>query len=155
MGGYIVKTQTDLYIMDTPDTATAQNVWRWNINGLGFSSTGVNGPYQTAMTADGKIVADMITTGTMSADRITGLKDIILNEYGAFIHVNEEEGTIEFGQTDSQYKLVVDNDGVIIYQGTKAISYLEQNSFAVTRLNLGNFAFIPRENGSLGFRKVK
>lgn len=155
MGGYIVKTQTDLYIMDTPDTATAQNVWRWNINGLGFSSTGVNGPYQTAMTADGKIVADMITTGTMSADRITGLKDIILNEYGAFIHVNEEEGTIEFGQTDSQYKLVVDNDGVTIYQGTKAISYWEQNSFTVTRLNLGNFAFIPRENGSLGFRKVR
>lgn len=155
LGGYIVKTQTDLYIMDTPDTSTAQNVWRWNLNGLGFSSTGINGTYQTAMTSDGKIVADMITTGTMSADRIVGLSDVILNEYGAYIHVNKDDGSIEFGQTDAQYKLVVDNDGVTIYQGTQPISYWQQNEFTVTRLNLGNFAFIPRQNGSLGFRKVR
>ena len=155
MGGYIVKTQTDLYIMDTPDTSTAQKVWRWNLNGLGYSSTGINGTYQTAMTQDGQIVADFITTGTMSADRIVGLKDIILNEYGAYIHINEDDGSIEFGQTDAQYKLVVDNDGVTIYQGTQPISYWQQNEFTVTKLNLGNFAFIPRENGSLGFRKVR
>ena len=155
MGGYIVKTNTDLYIMDTPDTSTAQKVWRWNLNGLGFSSTGINGTYQTAMTADGQIVADMITTGTMSADRIVGIKDIILNEYGAYIHINEDDGSVEFGQQDAQYRLVIDNDGVTIYQGTNPISYWEQNSFTVEQLNLGNFAFIPRENGSLGFRKVK
>lgn len=155
MGGYVVKTTTDLYIMDTPDTATAQKVWRWNLNGLGFSSTGINGTYQTAMTADGQIVADMITTGTMSADRIVGLSDIVLNEYGAYIHVNKDDGSIEFGQQDANYKLVVDNDGVVIYQGTNPISFWEQDSFTVTKLNLGNFAFIPRENGSLGFRKVR
>ena len=155
MGGYVVKTQNELYIMDTNDTSTATNVWRWNLNGLGFSSTGVNGTYQTAMTSDGKIVADFITTGTMSADRITGLKDVILNEYGAYIHINDDDGSVEFGQTDADYKLVVDNDGVTIYQGTNPISYWEQNEFTVTKLNLGNFAFIPRENGSLGFRKVR
>ncbi len=155
MGGYVVKTQTDLYIMDTPDTSTAQKVWRWNLNGLGFSSTGINGTYQTAMTADGQIVADRITTGTMSADRITGLSDIILNEYGAYIHVNKDEGTIEFGQQDAQYKLVVDNDEVTIYNGSTPISYWKQDEFTATKLNLGNFAFIPRENGSLGFRKVR
>ena len=155
MGGYIVKTQTDLYIMDTPDTTTAQKVWRWNLNGLGYSSTGINGTYQTAMTSDGQIVADMITTGTMSAERITGLKDVILNEYGAYIHINDADGSVEFGQQDAQYKLVVDNDGVTIYQGTNPISYWEQNSFTVSQLNLGNFAFIPRQNGSLGFRKVR
>ena len=107
------------------------------------------------MTQDGQIVADMITTGTMSAERITGLKDVILNEYGAYIHINEDDGSVEFGQTDAQYKLVVDNDGVTIYQGTTPISYWEQNSFSVSQLNLGNFAFIPRQNGSLGFRKVR
>ena len=155
MGGYVVKTQTDLYIMDTPDTSTAQKVWRWNLNGLGYSSTGINGTYQTAMTADGQIVADMITTGTMSADRVTGLKDIILNEYGAYIHINEDDGSVEFGQTDAQYKLVIDNDEVSIYNGTNPISYWKQDEFTATKLNLGNFAFIPRENGSLGFRKVR
>lgn len=155
MGGYIVKTNTDLYIMDTPDTSTAQKVWRWNLNGLAYSDTGINGTYKTAMTQDGQIVADMITTGTMSAERIVGLKDVLLNEYGAYIHINEDEGSVEFGQQDAQYKLVVDNDGVIIYQGTTPISYWEQNSFTVEQLNLGNFAFIPRTNGSLGFRKVR
>lgn len=155
MGGYIVKTTTDLYIMDTPDTATATKVWRWNLNGLGYSDTGINGTYKTAMTQDGRIVADFITTGTMSADRIEGLSDIILNEYGAYIHVNKDDGSIEFGQQDANYKLVVDNDGVTIYQGTNPISYWEQDSFTVTKLNLGNFAFIPRTNGSLGFRKVR
>ena len=108
-----------------------------------------------AITQDGQIVADMITTGTMSAERIVGLKDVLLNEYGAYIHINEDDGSVEFGQTDAQYKLVVDNDGVTIYQGTTPISYWEQNAFTVEQLNLGNFAFIPRQNGSLGFRKVR
>ena len=87
LGGYIVKTQTDLYIMDTPSTETATRVWRWNLNGLGYSSTGINGTYQTAMTADGKINADMITTGTMSADRITNLREVVLNNNGASISI--------------------------------------------------------------------
>ena len=155
MGGNVIKTRSDLFIMDTDNPTTATKVWRWNLNGLGYSDTGINGTYKTAMTQDGQIVADMITTGTMSADRITGLKDVILNEYGAYIHINEDDGSVEFGQTDAQYKLVVDNDGVVIYQGTTPISYWEQNSFTVEQLNLGNFAFIPRANGSLGFRKVR
>ena len=160
LGGNVIKTRSDLFIMDTDNPSTATKVWRWNLNGLGYSGTGINGTYQTAMTADGQIVADMITTGTMSAERIVGLKDVILNEYGAYIHINEDDGSVEFGQQDAQYRLVIDNDGVTIYQGTNPISYWEQNSFTVEQLNLGNFAFIPRKdsNGnftSLSFRKVK
>lgn len=72
MGGYVYKTQSELFIMDTNNPNTAQKVWRWNINGLGYSSSGINGPYGIAMTMDGKIVADFITTGTLSADRVSG-----------------------------------------------------------------------------------
>ena len=71
MGGYVYKTQSELYIMDTNDPDTAKKVWRWNINGLGYSSTGVNGPYGVAMTMDGSIVADFITTGLLKAIKIT------------------------------------------------------------------------------------
>lgn len=78
MGGYIYKTQSELYIMDTNDPTTAQNVWRWNINGLGYSSTGVNGPYGIAMTMDGKIVADFITTGTLNTNVIQGYDSLII-----------------------------------------------------------------------------
>ena len=157
LGGYIVKTQTDLYIMDTPSTETATRVWRWNLNGLGYSSTGINGTYQTAMTADGKINADMITTGTMSADRITNLREVVLNNNGASISIggDAQNPSIEFILQDSPYRLVIDNDEITIYNGTNAISNWRKDEFTATKLNLGNFSFIPRQNGSLGFRKVR
>ena len=62
----------ELLITNTPDYANATKVWRWNINGLGYSSNGYNGTYGLAMTMDGSIVADRVTTGTMYADRIRG-----------------------------------------------------------------------------------
>ncbi len=65
-GGYVVKKNGELFISDNEDIDKAQHIWRWNINGLGYSSTGIDGPYGLAMTMDGKIVADFITTGTMS-----------------------------------------------------------------------------------------
>lgn len=77
MGGYVLKTNEELYIMDTDDINTATKVWRWNLNGLGYSSNGFYGDYELAMTANGEIVADFITTGTMSAQRIEGLQEII------------------------------------------------------------------------------
>ena len=76
-GGYVIihDSNADTYpdeilVMDTANINTAVNVWRWNKNGLGHSSSGYAGTYGTAITQDGKIVADYITTGTMSADRI-------------------------------------------------------------------------------------
>ena len=156
LGGYVVKTQTDLYIMDTPDTTTAQKVWRWNINGLGYSSTGISGTYQTAITNDGKIVADMITTGTMSADRIQGLQGLMVSvgELGDYIRI-DANGNMIFGNAENEYKLQIENDRVGIYYNGSLISSWIQDEFTVTQLNLGNFAFIPRENGSLSFRKVR
>lgn len=70
LGGYVVKTRDEILIMDTDDINTATKVWRWNKNGLGYSSTGYNGTYGMAMTKDGAIVADFITAGTMAANRI-------------------------------------------------------------------------------------
>lgn len=76
-GGYVILHDSDgngtpdeILIMDTDNIETAQNVWRWNRNGLGFSSTGYNGTYGTAITADGSIVASFITSGLMRGDRI-------------------------------------------------------------------------------------
>ena len=65
LGGYVTKTRNELLIMDTEDKATARSLWRWNINGLGFSSNGYSGPYATAITNDGKINADRILVGTI------------------------------------------------------------------------------------------
>lgn len=75
-GGYVVLhgdetgQPYELLILDAPAIADAVNVWRWNVNGLGFSKNGYNGPYETAITADGQIVADFITSGSLIANII-------------------------------------------------------------------------------------
>lgn len=48
-------------------------LWKWSVNGLGYSKDGGR-TFGTAITMDGAIVANYVTTGTMSADRIrTGI----------------------------------------------------------------------------------
>ena len=75
-GGYVVLHSGrngqpyELLILDKPTVEEAVNVWRWNVAGLGFSSHGYNGPFETAVTADGQIVADFITSGTLVANII-------------------------------------------------------------------------------------
>ena len=60
----------ELLIMDAPDETQATKLWRWNLGGLGYSKDGYEGPYGTAMTMDGEIVANFITSGEMSANRV-------------------------------------------------------------------------------------
>ncbi|MBJ8093163.1 phage tail spike protein [Bacillus cereus] len=71
-GGHVRIYPDRILIMDTKSEMTAKKVWQWNLNGLGYSSTGVNGPYGTAITSDGRIVADFITAGTLSGNLIRG-----------------------------------------------------------------------------------
>lgn len=88
-GGYIVMSPSEkpqeIFIMDTPDMTTAMKVWRWNLSGLGYSSTGINGPFALAMTMDGAIVADFITTGVLN---------------GALI----KAGSVQAGSLSQEYK---------------------------------------------------
>ena len=77
LGGYVVMHDSngdgepdEILVMNTADITTTTKVWRWNKNGLGYSSTGYAGTYGLAMTANGEIVADFITTGTLNADLI-------------------------------------------------------------------------------------
>lgn len=77
LGGYVVihsstggKQPDEILIMDTPSIETSRSIWRWNQGGLGYSSTGYNGPYRTAITQVGEIVADFITAGKLTANVI-------------------------------------------------------------------------------------
>ncbi|MCU1837438.1 phage tail tip lysozyme [Enterococcus faecium] len=71
-GGHVVfrpeKAPSEILIMDTPNVANAKRVWRWNLNGLGYSDNGVNGPFGIAITSKGEIVADFIKVGTINAE---------------------------------------------------------------------------------------
>lgn len=130
--GYVVFVEEDnackeILFLDTPDVATARNVLRINTNGLGFSTTGINGPYTNAWTIDGNLVADFITTGTMLADRIRGGSlslGGLANEDGIII-MYDASGN-EIGRWD--------NSGISILNGT---------------INLNDGGFILRPDGTM------
>ena len=83
-GGYIyrkfdaAKNWVEIGSTDNLDLNKAVHVWRWNNGGFGYSGTGYNGPYRTAITQDGHIVADFIDTGTLTANIVRAgiLKDM-------------------------------------------------------------------------------
>ena len=81
----------ELLIMDTDDISTAVNVWRFNQAGWGHSSNGYDGTYTLAATLDGGMVANFITTGFMSADRVRS--GMIVSENG-FLIIDLDAGTI-------------------------------------------------------------
>jgi hypothetical protein len=164
-GGYVILNDTnddgkpdEILVMDYEDINVAENVWRWNKEGLGHSKNGYGGPYSTAITADGQIVANFITTGTLSAERIAVEKyddeTKLLTNYIRF-----ENGTIEIGETNSTLKLKLENDQVAFYNGDTRIAYFGSNSFEIENLTEGQirfqtFGFIPRANGNLSFTKL-
>ena len=96
-GGYVITTVNangkpiELLICDNLDLNQAVNVWRWNQNGIGFSSNGYNGPYTSAWTIDGHFNADFITTGAINASLITtGLLDADLIRAGKIQDANNK-----------------------------------------------------------------
>lgn len=121
----------EILIMDTMDINTAQNVWRWNAGGLGFSSTGYNGTYGLAMTNNGAIVADRMTTGTLRAINIigvtitgssitseTGANKIMLNNgvlsnyVSNILRATLSAGALSFKDTNSVESVSVSSGGV-------------------------------------------
>ena len=128
LGGYIYKTNNELFIMDTDDINTAEKVWRWNLNGLGYSKTGVNGSYETAITQDGKIVADFITAGTLSANLIRG-------------------GILKLGSNLNE------NGKLELYdENNRLVGLLDKNGLTFNR-NDGGYIRINAENGLVGYNQ--
>lgn len=68
--GYVTITGDELLVMDSKDKNTAQKVWRWNLNGLGYSGNGYKGSFTTAMTMDGQIVGERIVGGTITGEKL-------------------------------------------------------------------------------------
>lgn len=124
-GSYVVfntdsnGNPNEILIMDDPDIAQAVNVWRWNEGGLGFSSNGYNGPFTTAITEDGKIVADFVATGELNAAVI---KAGVLSDQDGYNSWDLESGdiTLESGSINiGNGNFVVDNTGAMSCKGAK------------------------------------
>lgn len=159
-GGHVVMTADangypqEILIMDTDDITTAHKVWRWNMGGLGYSSTGYDGTYGTAITMNGEIVADYITAGTFDGNLIragtiqaNALSVDAMNAIVAkhsyisdAIFTDITKWNVPTGVPAVYYE-TVDDKTYLVLDGT-GISAYTSNYYASTPLNmLGDVAF--------------
>lgn len=93
LGGYVIDEEGALYIADNPDLEQAIRIWKWGLGGFGYSSTGVEGPYTTSISADGSIVAMLVAANIITADMVqTGE----LRSVDGSTRINLDDGTFNF-----------------------------------------------------------
>lgn len=105
----------ELLFLDNDDISQAQKVWRFNLSGFGYSSNGYEGPFTTAITRDGSIVADFITTGSMDAARITS--GILQSKNGRFL-IDLTANTITMKKPSGNTVFSFDGNGNLTISGT-------------------------------------
>lgn len=118
--GHVILTGNEILIMDTTDINTAREVWRYNINGFGYSSTGYNGPF-IGLAKDGKLVIDEATAHKITAIMIKGGVLQALNNKS---WIDLDDGTFNFAE-----KLICDKNGNISLEGKITNGY---NGYATT-----------------------
>lgn len=174
-GGYLVITQNangepeELLLMDNPDSSLAVKVLRINRNGIGFSSDGINGPYETAWTIDKHFVADYIDTGTLNANvikagTITGvLGDSYWNlDTGElYISITSDDGQVaglsqvvkvnadglHIGKAGTTGEVVIDSQSVNVVMAGQRYS-----QFASNYVQFGNYQLRRTADGGLAFK---
>ena len=110
-GGHVVfrpeKAPEEILIMDTAKVSTAKKIWRWNLRGLAYSSNGVNGPFDVAITSKGEIVANFIKVGIIQADvlenSINDLGDILKIVKGTLQIWNNKKKIMELTKKGMQF----------------------------------------------------
>lgn len=160
-GGHIViGTNADgqpneIYAMDTDSVGTAKKVLRFNMNGIGGSTTGINGEYNVAMLTEGTINADAITTGTLRAGLI---KAGVLSDASGKNYWNMETGEISIssyakkGEIRSQFAIESDNitisSGLITFKAnTVAFEFGTSSTMSLKSNPSGNGVMFDGEGG--------
>lgn len=123
-GGNVIwhpkERPTDLFFVDGTTLEDSKQVLRINKSGIGFSSTGWKGPFNTAWTLDGTFVADFIRAGTLNADLIkAGILSGILVQGNALKSIGDS----------SFYQSVMSNGKFMIeqYKKTDSVDYSKPN----------------------------
>ena len=101
----------EILVMDTDNIETATKLWRWGLGGFGYSSTGYDGSYGTAITMNGEIVADFITAGTLNANLI---KAGVISDVNNRSSIDLTSGIAKLYYLNARYRLRLlgDNDAV-------------------------------------------
>lgn len=128
--GHVVTTADEQLIMDTADKKTARKLWRWNLNGLGYSKTGYNGTYETAITMDGQIVGERLVGGSVDASKLSvSYKSSVEKQISDAISDSNDytDGQLKSYWTRVEVETAIKNtkDAVLISAKETAISYTD------------------------------
>lgn len=130
-GGNMVITQNEqgqpngIMIMDTPDKATAKKVLWFNLSGIAYSDTGVNGNYSSVWSfEEGGFIADWLVAGTINA----------INIIGSFI----KGSTLQFGSDENKTVKVYGSNTGVTFQGNGNINMQTQGIFDLTNYAAGS-----------------
>lgn len=94
-----------------------------------------------------------------SQSEVNGNNETRFNEINRYIRF--ENGNIILGEEGNPIKLKQANDRISFLENDVEVAYINNKNMYITNaeitnsLKLGNFAFIPRKNGNLSFKKVK
>lgn len=154
LGGYVVLDSQDpvtgkkmhpwrILVMNTPDKETATNIIQINQNGIGFSTSGINGPYRNAWTIDGNLLADFITAGQMLADRIRG-GILEIGGYGL-----AKDGKIVVKNANGNEIGSWDNTGLHVLLGVIQGSTIIGSDIIGGTIDIGNGTFYVDDDGAV------
>ena len=162
-GGHVVfrpeKAPSEILIMDTPNVANAKRVWRWNLNGLGYSDNGVNGPFGIAMTSKGEIVANFIKVGIINAEvlesSINDLGDVLKIVKGTLQIWNDNKKIMEMTKKGMEFWNSKESIGTIgttdsagnPFPGASTPTPIEDNSLVIRTNGDGKYILISPKVG--------
>ena len=92
---------------------------------------------------------------------ITNLDGTVNENYNELVkYIRFQSGTITLGEVNNPLTLTLSNNRMSFLQNGVEVAYISDKRLYITdveiltSLRIGKFAFIPRENGSLDFKKV-
>ena len=142
LGGYVVIHDAngdgepdEILIMDTPDISTAVKLWRWNASGLAYSDQGYDpAEFTLAITANGEIVADFITTGTLTANLIKA---------GVLKSTNNKSSIDMTSGVAKMFQLVAERDFTVKDDNDVTMAFMSSTAYG-SILSLNNLLEIVR-----------
>lgn len=75
-------------------------------------------------------------------------------------YIRFEDGNIILGESGNELTVRIENDKIAFLEGDLEVAYFSNNKLYITdaeilaSLRIGNFAFMPRANGNLSFKKI-
>lgn len=133
--------------------AQSTKILRINNNGIGFSQTGLAGPYTNAWTIDGNLIADFIHGGTLTLGGNGNANGIlrIVNSSGQQIGKWDKDGiTVDSGSIDANNVNITNINGGNIKTGTITATQIASNTITANEIQSNSVSTDRLQTSEIG-----